>query len=459
MSFVSLPFVVLALASLALYWLLRDRLIPQNVVLLVASWVCYGWTNLTWLALLVGLTVVNFTLGLAIERRREMRRVLLVAGITANLGVLFVYKYYDFFVLNVAEVLAALGFRADPTLLGLALPIGISFHVFQLIAYLVDVSRGELAARRDPLAFACFVAYFPQVAAGPIERGARLLVQFEQPRSLSADAVAKGSWLIVLGTFMKVVVADPLGPLVDAGFDHANTNAASLVAGTLAFTAQIYADFCGYSLMAKGISALFGIELVWNFDRPYFATSIQDFWRRWHMSLSQWLRDYVYIPLGGNRAGPLRTEFNLLATMALAGLWHGAAWNFVVWGLLHGGALAVARRASRVGLVQRLPGAATWLLTMTVVVLGWMVFRMESLGALANLDHFAWGAWHSSVVLLALVLAAPVAAVEIAQWRTGDPYVVLGLGGAKSTAVTATLMFGILLFAGQFKVQFIYFQF
>ncbi len=299
--------------------------------------------------------------------------------------------------------------------MSLALPIGISFHIFQLIAYLVDVARGNLKARRDIIVFACFVVYFPQVAAGPIERGHQILPQFERSRRVSIDDIARALWLIISGTFMKVAVADPLAPIAAFGFDSGTSNAASLLVAILAFTVQIYADFCGYSLMAKGISGLFGIELVWNFERPYFSTSIREFWHRWHISLSQWLRDYLYIPLGGNRISPARTEINLLTTMALGGLWHGAAWTFVAWGLLHGGALAVSRRIEDNRIVAAMPAWFGWALTMLVVIAGWALFRMHSFQTIAALREFSWDTGHWRMLGLIAGLATPVFLLESFQ--------------------------------------------
>ncbi len=258
---------------------------------------------------------------------------------------------------------------------------------------------------------------------------------------------------------MKVAVADPLAPIAAFGFDSGTSNAASLLVAILAFTVQIYADFCGYSLMAKGISGLFGIELVWNFERPYFSTSIRDFWHRWHISLSQWLRDYLYIPLGGNRISPARTEINLLTTMALGGLWHGAAWTFVAWGLLHGGALAVSRRIEDNRIVAAMPAWFGWALTMLVVIAGWALFRMHSFQTIAALREFSWDTGHWRMLGLIAGLAAPVFLLESFQEVTRDNFVLLRLGPLPTALVSGVLIAAIAVLYQAFQFPFIYFQF
>ena len=460
MSFVSAPFLLLCLLTLLCYHLAASNFRLQNVILLIASWICYGWANPIWLMLLLAVTLFNYCMGLLVERQsgRDRQR-LLVIGIVGNLSVLFIYKYFDFFTTNVAECLALAGIKADPVILSWALPIGISFHVFQLIAYLVDISRGTLKARRDAIVFACFVIYFPQVAAGPIERGHQILPQFERPRGVSADDIARALWMIVWGTFMKVVVADPMAPIVAHGFDTGTSNAASLLVATLAFTVQIYADFSGYSLMAKGISLLFGIELVWNFERPYFSRSIREFWRRWHISLSQWLRDYLYIPLGGNRISPVRTEINLLTTMTLGGLWHGAAWNFVAWGVLHGCALAASRRLQNVTAAQASPAIVGWAATMAVVIVGWALFRMNSFQTLAALREFTWDGSHWRMLGLIGLLASPVVLLETLEEVSQDRFIALRMGPFGTAVLCGVLIAAIGALYDQFKFPFIYFQF
>lgn len=460
MSFVSLTFLALCAVTLLLYHLFFRHFRVQNVIILAASWACYGWANIYWLVLLIGLTAFNYVVAIAIERAAGgARKRWLTLGIVVDLSALFVYKYFDFFSANVAAALSLVGVSVDPIILALALPIGISFHIFQLIGYLVDVHRGELLARRDPLVFACFVAFFPQVAAGPIERGSALLPQFERRRMLDPQRLLESIWLILWGSYMKIVVADPLGPIVADGFDGGTANGATLAVAVVAFTVQIYADFCGYSLMAKGISGLFGIELSWNFDRPYIATSIQEFWRRWHMTLSRWLRDYVYIPLGGNRGSIARTQFNLIATMALAGLWHGAAWNFILWGLLHGAALATARAFKASG--ARLPFAAFigWAATMAVVMIGWLVFRAGDVAVFRRLDTFSFEAAHGAELVFILLVALPVIAREALQTAAGTRFPELSLRRPTTIATMIPIMVAIAIMAGQFRFNFIYFQF
>ena len=298
-----------------------------------------------------------------------------------SLGVLFTFKYFNFFVDTVASRLGFLGFEPDDITLRLALPIGISFFTFQALGYVVDVHRGTVRAERNPVDFFLFVTFFPQLVAGPIERAAHLLPEFKNRRRLSDDDVLSGCYLIVQGLAKKIVVADNIKPIVDTIFGLENASGPLVLAGLIGFTFQIYCDFSGYSDIARGTARLLGFRLLLNFERPYWSGSPAEFWRRWHISLSNWFRDYVYIALGGNRRGPTRTYVNLFATMVLSGLWHGASVNFVLWGAFHGVLLILHRLWD-----DRLPSngvrattsyhllsiAATFALT----VYGWMLFRI-----------------------------------------------------------------------------------
>jgi D-alanyl-lipoteichoic acid acyltransferase DltB (MBOAT superfamily) len=290
---------------------------------------------------------------------------------------------------------------------------------FQGIAYVVDVWRGEHAAERDLVRFLAFKAFFPQLVAGPIERASHLLDQFSQPRTLDLEKVRRAAWLLAYGYCLKIVFADSMAAIVDSLFVKNQPFAWSVVFGTIAFGIQIYADFCGYSLIAKGAALLFGFDLIWNFRFPYWSTSISDFWRRWHISLSNWLRDYLYIPLGGSRHGQFTTGRNLLITMGLGGLWHGASWNFVFWGLLHGVALTAWRFLPVASPpVTRLGKTAGWLATMAIVFVGWFLFRASSWELLHGMVR-AFGNWELAPVHSALITAIAAAVVPLAllEWQ------------------------------------------
>ena len=265
-----------------------------------------------------------------------------------NLTLLGVFKYYDFFAVSAEQFLGGFGFHADPFLLKLALPAGISFYTFHEISYVVDVYRGHIKASKNLVDFAVFISFFPQLVAGPIGRATWQMPQFERERHMTYEGWSEGLTLFVIGLFRKVVVADPLGVLARHVFENPERCGRwTLLLGVYCFAFQIYADFAGYSDMARGLARVMGFELIQNFEHPYFATDITAFWRRWHISLSTWLRDYLYIPLGGNRHGRARTEFNLFMTMFLGGLWHGASWKFAVWGSLHGLYLAIHKALKR----------------------------------------------------------------------------------------------------------------
>ncbi len=300
----------------------------------------------------------------------------MLVSLISNLGVLCAFKYFNFFVQSLDLLLSHLGIRHALPTLRIILPVGISFYTFQSLAYVFDIFRGKLKAERDPSVFFPYVAFFPQLAAGPIERAEHMLPQFRRVCLPTEVDIRNGLWLVIYGCFTKMVLADTLAPWVDINFQaHQNFGWSSILA-TVAFGIQIYGDFQGYSLIAKGLAALMGFQLMWNFNFPYWSASVQEFWHRWHISLSTWLRDYLYIPMGGNRASSLRVCINILVTMILGGLWHGAGWNFLFWGLWHGTALCCNY------LYRKLFGelrskSVGWLMTMAVVMSGWFFFRAE----------------------------------------------------------------------------------
>ena len=448
----------------------------QNLVLLLASYVFYGAWDWRFLGLLALSTAVDFRCALAIaDGDPAHRRRWLWISVATNLGIRGFFKYFNFFVASFAQLCAALGWPVSTTTLDIVLPVGISFYTFQTLGYTIDVYRGRLPACRDPTTFALYVAYFPQLVAGPIERATHLLPQLAAARLVTLPRLRDGAWLILLGLFKKVVVADNLARIVDPVFadSHGSSGAATLLA-TYAFALQIYADFSGYSDIARGVSKLLGIELMRNFRRPYFATDPQEFWRRWHISLSQWLRDYVYVPLGGNRGGDLRTSRNLMLTMLLGGLWHGASGMFVLWGALHGALLVIHRpwRELFGGYLPRLLTPLSGLLLFHFVCLAWIFFRARTLADAGGLltalgSGLEFAASDRDTALLLLLCAGPLLALdlweELHERRVGSavdalPFVFAAPAPLRGL-VYALLLLALVILGAPSGVEFIYFQF
>ncbi len=382
MIFHSLDFIAFFLVTLAAYWAMPTR--PQNVLLLVASYVFYGWVHPWWPVLLFGTTFVDYWSARLITERPQQRKAWLWISIVSNLGLLGFYKYFGFFADNIAAAGAALGWQVPEIALRVLLPAGISFYTFQSMSYTIDVYRGHAPARRNFIDVAAFVSFFPHLVAGPIMRATNLLPQFEQRRHFSPAAARDATVLIVWGFFKKLVIADNVGLIANKVFALESPDFFVLWAGVFAFAIQIYADFSAYTDIARGVAKWYGFDLIRNFDHPYLATGPADFWRRWNISLSTWFRDYLYIPLGGSRRGPGRTSINILITFLVSGFWHGASWNYVLWGAYHGVLLIVARAAGTLvpGMAQREVGwmrplqiAGMFVLTM----IGWLIFRETEL--------------------------------------------------------------------------------
>jgi D-alanyl-lipoteichoic acid acyltransferase DltB (MBOAT superfamily) len=386
--FPTVAFAVFFLIAFLANWLLRPTRRLWLLVMTGLSLVFYGWTDARFVVLLVGSTVVNWALGEAIARARQPQHLVRLA-VAVNLVFLGFFKYYGFFVDSFARVLDTIGFDVQPPILQIALPIGISFFTFHAISYVIDIGRGDIEPM--PLAdFALYLSFFPHLVAGPIVRASEFAPQIQgraDPRNIEAGEAFR---LITAGLFLKVVVSSYVASaLVDPVFGAPGAHGRwELVVAVYAYAVQIYADFAGYTNIAIGCALLLGIRFPQNFDAPYRALSLQDFWRRWHMTLSRWLRDYLYIPLGGSRDGVRRTYRNLFLTMVLGGLWHGAAWTFVVWGAIHGGYLIAERvvreRWAATHAEPLLPAAARkplqWALTFNLVCLAWIFFRADSLG-------------------------------------------------------------------------------
>lgn len=473
MLFNSLHFVWFFIVVYAIYRLLPHR--PQNWLLLAASYYFYAAWDWRFLGLLIASTLVDYTCARAIERQTDpgRRKWLLALSVTFNLTLLGFFKYFNFFADNLHLVFGAIGWKVDFFTLRVLLPVGISFYTFVTMSYVIDVYRREIPATRDLVDFAVFVAYFPHLVAGPILRATMLLPQIAAPRRITGEQLRDGAWLIAWGYFLKVFVADNVAPLATAVFDpQASPTGVNVLLGVYAFAFQIYGDFAGYSNIARGTSKLMGIELIENFRFPYFVRTPQEFWRHWHISLSTWLRDYLYIPLGGNRGTPAQTQRNLMITMLLGGLWHGAAWTFVIWGAYQGALLVLYRRIARLGAAQRLllgetPAARAlgWFVMFHLTCFGWLIFRASSpaqIGTLTAsvLTSFAPGSVDVRGLLVPLLFyVTPLVLVHALEAWSNDVLVVRRLPQGVRYSVYAATFYLILLFGNFGGADFIYFQF
>jgi alginate O-acetyltransferase complex protein AlgI len=454
MLFNSALYGVFLLGSWAVFWLLRRVRLPRALFLVAASYVFYfygtwdaardepvplapvGWALLCLGVIFVGSTI-DFFVGKALGKvkRRAGRNALLLVSIVYYLGVLAVFKYWNFAADSFATLFAALGVHLQVTHLRLVLPFGISFFTFETMSYTIDVWRGELPPARRYLDYLLFVCFFPHLVAGPIVRPHQMLPQLAAPPRLDVEMQARGLWRIATGLTKKIVIGDYLAQaMVNRVFATPERfTALEVLLAVYGYAVQIYADFSGYSDVAIGSAALFGYELPENFDAPYIARNLQEFWHRWHISLSTWLRDYLYKPLGGSRGGPVKTYRNLMITMVLGGLWHGASWNFVIWGTLHGGALAVTRLWQR----RRGEGAggstlgriASTLATFHFVCLAWVFFRAPSFAhatlALGQIAHGSWGLEHIAPRVVPVIVVALGLHLLPAGWdrRVRDAFV------------------------------------
>lgn len=455
------------------------------MLLLVASYYFYGTWDYRFLALIIVSTTVDYLCGLWLDVRRVAPdqpptrsgrdRLALLASLTTNLGILGFFKYYGFFATGAAELLSGMGFSAHPRTLDLILPVGISFYTFQTLSYTIDVYRGRITTERSLLNFAVYVAFFPQLVAGPIERAGRLLPQISTPRKITWPDLYSGFYLICWGLFKKVVLADNVATVADRVFAETSITGLATLLGVYAFAVQIYCDFSGYTDVARGAARCMGFDLMLNFNLPYLATNPSDFWRRWHISLSTWLRDYLYIPLGGNKKGPRRTYLCLMLTMVLGGLWHGAAWTFVLWGFYHGALLCIHRMLrpwlSRVTQFKNRFVIALWFCIRVfvffhLVCLGWLFFRADSLvqvfamlRALICSVGYTLPGWHAEHLMRLCACIAVLAVVQLHQWRKRDLMFPLRLPIPIRSLVYSAGFLGFILFGNYSGKAFIYFQF
>ena len=390
MLFNSFIFLIFLGIVIPVFYTLKTKT-SRNTFLLLASYFFYGYWDWRFCSLLLISTLIDFFVGrkLFVEEGISRRKRLLMISVFANLGILGFFKYFNFFTDSFASLISVFGGHADFLHLNIILPVGISFYTFQTMTYTIDIYRKRLQPTNNFIDFALYVSFFPQLVAGPIERAAHLLPQLSKKYGATREQFNKGAVLIIMGMFKKVMIGDTAGRIVDRIFAQPELyKSPELLMALILFAIQIYADFSGYSSIARGTAKLLGIDLMKNFEQPYLSANITEFWRRWHISLSTWLRDYLYIPLGGNRKGVRRTYINLMLTMLLGGLWHGASWNFVIWGGLHGVYLAIHkwilhgkkirehfRYENIVGLLRFILNV---LLTNILVLFTWLFFRAKT---------------------------------------------------------------------------------
>jgi len=481
MLFNSIEFLLFLPVVFLLYWLVVRSRQAQNLFVIAASYVFYGWWNWRFLGLIILATTTSYVGGLLLEhfegRRRAQRRVCGV-NVAVSLGILGTYKYYNFFVANISAFFSSMGIDLGWVTLDLVLPVGISFYTFQTLAYTIDVYRGKVDATRDAAAFYAFVAFFPQLVAGPIERASNLLPQFLAPRRFDYAQAVDGLRQALWGFFKKMVVADNCGVFVDQVFSGYQTvGSVNLFLGAVLFSFQIYGDFSGYTDIAIGTARLFGFELRRNFAFPYFSRSIAEFWRRWHMSLTAWFRDYVYIPLGGSRHGTANTVRNTIIVFMVSGFWHGADWTFICWGAFNALLFVPLLLA---GTSRRYKGTTVaegrvWPsfkelmlmgVTFLLVVVGRILYRAESIPAAAVFFRRMVSELTVSHPLPALSTALFIVLMTVVEWnhrfgRHGLDFVPGGLLARHAVlrrAVYVGLTLLVILAAGE-QEAFIYFQF
>ena len=481
MAFNSIEFLLFLPIVFILYWFVARQRRMQNVLLLVASYVFYGWWDWRFLVLIVFTSLCSYGSGLLMQHldgNRKAQRAVSAANIVVNLAVLGFFKYYNFFVENLNALFSSLlGYQLDWVTLNIILPVGISFYTFQALSYSIDVYQHKIKPTRDLVEFCAYISFFPQLVAGPIERATNLLPQFQRPREFDYCAAVDGMRQMLWGFLKKVVVADNCAMIVNGNWHHYQTlPTVSLLLLGVMFTIQIYCDFSGYSDIAIGCARLFGFNLMQNFNFPYFSRSIPEFWRRWHISLMTWFRDYIYFPLGGSRCGKWKIIRNVFIVWCISGLWHGANWTFVCWGLYHASLLAVynllgvnTKYKQVVAYGRFLPSLRETLqlvLTFFLAVIGWIIFRAESMTqAIDYLSSMATNGFFDRSALFGLNYLAMALALFAVEWLQRDKQHALQLPAnvvlryrAARWAVYILIIFICLSFTGQ-NQTFIYFQF
>lgn len=480
MLFNSIEFLIFLPLVFMLYWTLQKYVKVQNAFVICASYLFYGWWSWKFLLLIAFISTVSFFSGIFLEKypdNRRIRRTVVTISVILCLAVLCTFKYFDFFSVNLAHLLNALGIQLDAFTLGLVLPVGISFYTLQALSYTIDVYRGRIGATRDPIAFYAFICFFPQLVAGPIERASNLLPQFLNRRQFSYPKAVEGMQQILWGFFKKMVVADNCAKAVNAIYgNYESFDGGMLIWGAILFSFQIYGDFSGYSDIAIGVARLFGINLSRNFHFPYLSRNVAEFWRRWHISLNRWFVDYVYIPMGGSRGSMNLTIFNTLMIFLLSGFWHGSDWSYICWGLFNAlffipliwMGTTKKYRKTVVAQTSKLPRIAEvfqLLTTFAIVTFGRIFFRSENMeqaiGYLKRIfTHFSFSfPWNYKRSLMAIVI---LWVVEYLM-RHHDFGLQLSQNGLLRYRVVRWIIyyavFLLILFWSDTPEEFIYFQF
>lgn len=476
MLFNSFIFFIFLIIVLPLYYALPRQI--KGIFLLLSSYFFYGYWDYRFVSLLIISTVIDFVVGRAIytSTTQQNKTQWLVISIVTNLSILFIFKYYDFFISSFEPLAAIFGGKIDYLHLHIILPIGISFYTFQTMSYTIDIYRDKLKPTNSILDFAIFVSFFPQLVAGPIERANKLLPQIEKLPLPSVAQLEKGIILIVVGLFKKVMIGDAAGRYVDHIFYQPSAyKSAELIVALFLFSIQIYADFSGYSNMARGTAKLLGIELMKNFEQPYFSRNITEFWHRWHISLSSWLKDYLYISLGGNRKGISKTYRNLMLTMLLGGLWHGSSWNFIIWGTLHGIYLSIHKYVLGIkkitpvykynGIFSLFKFILNITLTYILVLFAWLFFRATDLSIVSiffkKIIYWESSEFTSQFIIVGITFAFATLLIDFFEYHTGKHTFLLLL---HNKTMMYAILFVVLSVSFLFMLvnntsPFIYFQF
>ncbi|WP_298417996.1 MBOAT family O-acyltransferase [uncultured Kordia sp.] len=429
MLFNSIDFAVFFPIVIALYWLLAKNIPVRNIFLLLTSYLFYGWWDYRFLSLIALSSIVDYVLGQQIHKASEKskKKLYLILSLCVNLGLLVYFKYANFFIETFVDAFSLFGSTIEASTLNIILPVGISFYTFQTLSYTIDVYKGKLEPTKNIINFFAFVSFFPQLVAGPIERASHLLPQFSVKHKFSYTLFKSGMLLMAFGLFKKMVIADRLSVYVNEVFNNPTEyGGIEIIIGTIFFAFQIYCDFSGYSDIAIGIARTMGFDLMKNFDSPYFSKSITEFWRRWHISLSTWFRDYVYIPLGGSKKGSIRTYANLFIVFVVSGLWHGAAMTFIIWGVIHGFVIVFEKASMSfrqkiykgLGLDKKVFSNRLFfgIITFIIVCFAWIFFRANSLNdaitlisnmftveAVHNIYEIGWNRLEFDIAILSIV--------------------------------------------------------
>lgn len=468
MLFTSIEFFVFLPIVFALYWLLRQQVRWQNLLVVAASYLFYGWWDWRFLLLIAFTSACSYLSGMIIGHGR-WRKQALWGNIIVNLAILGLFKYYDFFA---AELASLLGCSGDSVMLHLVLPVGISFYTFQALSYSIDIYRGKLEPTRDVVAFFAYVSFFPQLVAGPIERATNLLPQFQQQRQFNYPMAVDGVRQMLWGFFKKLVVADNCAVYVDDIWNHfIGESSLNLAMAAVLFSIQIYCDFSGYSDIAIGTAKLFGISLMRNFNVPYFSRDIAEFWRRWHISLTTWFRDYVYIPLGGSRVGKAKVVRNTFVIFLVSGLWHGANWTFILWGAFHAllflPLILMGKNRKYTDIVAAnhwLPNIKEFgqmLLTFILAALGWILFRSQNIGEAVDFfaGLFSSGYLGANFPMRTLTFVAILLVVEWLQRKREHGLDMTGVHNGVVRYICYLSVLALIFVFGVFNETFIYFQF